>query len=101
MKPNGVYLAIAAVGKWAVRQKGASLPVTLQVQGGDEAGIGKCMPDDHASCAGAYPWYPFADPGGIPKTLEWKRKVKLDRGQGTAFKATLGPVQQTPGKQQE
>jgi hypothetical protein len=43
----------------------------------------------------------FGAPGGIPKTLEWKRKVKLDRGQGTAFKATLGPVQQTPGKQQE
>jgi len=82
-------------GKWAVKQKGAVLPVILDVQTGDETAIGKWMPDSHAWNGGAYSWYPFAG-DGIPKTLEWKRKVKLDRGQSTIFQARLGPCQESP-----
>ena len=87
-----------ALGDWTVRQKDATLPVKLNVAPGDVVAIGKWLPDDHAEKAGAYPWYPFADPasgassGGTPKTIEWTRKVKLDRGQTCVFRAALGPV---------
>jgi hypothetical protein len=80
-------------GKWTVSQKDAALPVKLEVSEGDEVEIGKWLPDDHASKAGAYPWYAFAEDGGIPKTIEWKRKVKLDRGGTTVLRATLGPAE--------
>lgn len=82
-------------GKWLFRQKGASLPVTLEMMDGDEVGIGKWMPDDHAGYSGAYPWYAFTIDGGIPKTLEWRRKIKLTPGQSTTFLAILGPPQKS------
>jgi hypothetical protein len=80
-----------ADGKWLVRQKDASLPVILETIAGDEVEIGKRLPEDTTHAVGSYPWYPFTDGGGIPKTIEWKRKIKLDRGQKTVFRARLGP----------
>ena len=79
-------------GKWTARQKGASLPLTLDVAEGDEAAIAKWLPDDHARDAGAYGRVPFVDKGGIPKTLEWRRTIKLAKGEVTSFSARLGPA---------
>jgi hypothetical protein len=90
-------------GAWQVRQKGARLPVALEFQEGDAAGVAPWAADTHAAAGGRYPWYPFleasAAPGGqasgAPKTLEWRRTVRLDRGQSTVFRATLGPSERT------
>jgi hypothetical protein len=83
-------------GKWTVRQKGAALPLALDLADGDEVSIAKWMPDDHARDAGAYPRCPFVEPGGIPKTIEWRRTIHLDSGGSTAFKARIGPVETNP-----
>jgi hypothetical protein len=80
-------------GHWLVKQQDATLPVTLDVAADDNAAIGPWRPDGHASNRGAYPWYPFGPKDGIPKTIEWKRTVRLAPGQSTTFRATLGPVQ--------
>lgn len=80
-------------GNWLVKQQGATLPVTLDIAADDNAAIGPWRPDGHASNRGAYPWYPFGTKDGIPKTIEWKRTIHLDRGQSTSLRATLGPVQ--------
>jgi hypothetical protein len=83
-------------GKWIVRQKGATLPVTLEVVAGDEVGVAKWMPDDHARDAGAYPRCPFVEQRGIPKTIEWRRTIRLSAGEKTVFVARLGPVDTAP-----
>jgi len=83
-------------GAWVVKQKDAVLPIALKVSEGDGVTAAKWMPDDHARAGGAYPWYPFAPKGGIPKTIEWKRKVALDSGQSTVFRARVGPSAKNP-----
>ena len=80
-------------GKWNVRQKGATLPLTLDLADGDGVTIAKWMPDDHAGDAGAYPRCPFVEQGGIPRTIEWRRNIRLGAGEGTTFKARIGPVE--------
>jgi hypothetical protein len=83
-------------GKWTVHQKGATLPVTLEVVAGDEVSVAKWMPDDHARDAGAYPRCPFVEQGGIPKTIEWRRTIRLSAGEKTVFVARLDPVDTAP-----
>ena len=39
-----------------------------------------------------YPWYPFIEDDGTPKTIEWNRKIRLSKGGKTVFKAVLGPA---------
>lgn len=82
-------------GKWTVKQKGETLPLTLDLADGDEVRIAKWMPDDHASDAGAYPRDPFVEQGGIPKTIEWHRTIRRDSGESTTFKARIGPAEMT------
>ena len=83
-------------GKWTVRQKGATLPVTLGLAGGDEVAIAKWMPDDHARDAGGYRRCPFVEQKGIPRTIEWKRKIRLGSREKTIFVSRLGPVDTAP-----
>jgi hypothetical protein len=80
-----------ADGDWTVTQKGAALPVRIEIAPGDAVGVLEWEPDAHTWDGGAYPWYAFNVDDGKPKTLEWTRKITLQPGESTAFKATLGP----------
>jgi hypothetical protein len=85
---------------WVVVQKGESLPLSLEITRPDSVSIRPWEPDDHARDGGAYPWYAFlVDEGGArrgrPVTLEWVREIRLTRGQGTRFRAKLGPLART------
>ncbi|MBN1670479.1 MAG: hypothetical protein JXR37_05580 [Kiritimatiellae bacterium] len=80
-------------GRWAVRQKGAVLPVMLGTLAGDRLATSEFQPDKQSSHhTGLYPGYAFIDdPEGKPITLEWRRTVTLRAGQPTVFRAALGP----------
>jgi hypothetical protein len=79
-------------GRWSVKQKGAALPIELEVQDGDVTGLRKWEPDGHTRDEGRYPWYTFIEDDGTPKTIEWNRKIRLSKGRETVFKAVLGPA---------
>ena len=81
-----------SAGRWSAKQKGAALPIKLEVQDGDVTGLRKWEPDSHAFDEGRYPWYPFIEDDGKPKTIEWNRKIRLSKGRKTVFKAVLGPA---------
>jgi hypothetical protein len=78
-------------GAWLVTQQGATLPVSLQVTGGDAVAPAEWKPDSHTRFGGAYPYYPFIEGEGHPITLEWRRAVDLQPGQATTLRARLGP----------
>jgi hypothetical protein len=77
--------------QWIVSQKGAALPVILEVTDGDTVGLAKWEPDEHTWNEGSYPWYPFVEGDGRPMTIEWCRTRQLKSGQHTYFRARIGP----------
>ena len=86
---------------WRVRQKGAELPVLLQTMEGDVVRSGLWQADKRAHQKGRYAGYVFVEDDGSPKTLVWTRKIKLNRGETTVFRATLGPSTGTGPAPQE
>ena len=81
-------------GQWKVDQKDRKLAVLLDAHGGDETSLAPWEPDSHTQDEGRYPWYPFVDDDGRPKTIDWHREVTLESGQKTTLTARLGPSQE-------
>ena len=77
--------------RWIVSQKGAALPVILEINDGDTVSLAAWEPDGHTWQEGRYPWYPFIKGDGQPMTIEWHRMVQLQSGQHTSFRARIGP----------
>jgi hypothetical protein len=79
-------------GRWTVRQKGAELPVALQTVAGDRVTALEAQSDKKSfHRTGLYPGYAFVEGGGVPKVMEWRRRIRLKAGERTVFRATLGP----------
>jgi hypothetical protein len=80
-------------GNWVATQKGASLPVTLDLAAGENVQSEKLVEYNIKTMTyNQYYWYPYVDHDEGPTTLVWKRQMDMQPGDSTVFHAVLGPV---------